>query len=695
MTHGLRILLSLLFFLAVVYAEKVCDDPLANCNVETTISFANLDTVQFTYQNQGPTVVSGTSYEMVIKWTPESGAVISHSWEAFPIRRNSFNTCDNSRVWINGTIIGATTYMRGSKNNEPYCIFDIHNAIIPRDIIMNPHGEVYFLFSGYMQTNKDMIIAKNFDTPVVAQEDLIFYLYEFESTALVVNETGTLITLSIGNLTYESEDFDGIGDCNTMGTVVSSINVGSCSFNQESANDPAGDYTYFFPKTLYEFCSDSTTADGKFVLYTSVIALPVDIGSCHYFREEDSTQTIVIEIDKKNVDGSGPGSAQNAEVELVRYEIEQCDPLVYIVPQARVTFFVNYTFSGENVELNKAPYLDVPAMSLVTQGKVCSPHVSGSGTECVYEFVTISCMPMYLIGSNRCVFDRLHEFVIYDLDIEETIDPVYDVSLVHSFPELDTSLEYQSFDHEYCDPPANTEIVDVSDQYTGELKVRNRPGPDWGTEPDPGDIKFYDDIIMQMDLVDAGALVKTEIQFVTVDVRIEDPATSETIAEFRWNKADKIVMHEFTWTRYYDDVHFCSYHNASDNTCEAFYEPGTARVNDYITNVIPGQLPDICQVSVDTTIKDYFVVNLSKWFKAVNLPFVNVHSVGTAVLNLCDGSSNRRALNEHHALEYVTYSRDFTSRTMYYREGDEVPSMGHAGVRLCGSFLLFLLLNHR
>ena len=75
------IILILIFFIHSVNGFIVCDDASGpDCNVITTTSFANVASVTFTYNSLGNTKVDGIDYDVVIRWQPETGAQITHSW---------------------------------------------------------------------------------------------------------------------------------------------------------------------------------------------------------------------------------------------------------------------------------------------------------------------------------------------------------------------------------------------------------------------------------------------------------------------------------------------------------------------------------------------------------------------------------------------------------------------------------------
>lgn len=617
-----------------------------DCTIFSNISFAYKDLISFEYPSPDATTIDTLPYDTVIEWVPEPGAHLSHSFEVY-LGPNSLGSapfdCSDAKLWVNGTSAGATSYTRGAQNDIDYCIFDVHNGVFSRDILENP-VDVYFLFNGLTDVGAEIYIAKNRDTPVVASEDLIFYLYEFESTATATNGVETVITLTIANLTYESGDFDGIQACNDMETIMGTIQVGSCTLTQVTADNEAGVYTYELPKTDYEPCSETISYEDSNMVYATTIRLPIDVGSCHYFREEDSDQQIRIEI-PFTVSANNTASASAVGYEVLDYAVERCDPLLYIVPQARALFTVNVTFAGESVELDGTPHLGDSNNPLTVVSKTCETHQSGSGNECVYVLRSTICRPLYLTEDRSCVFDRNEVNTIGNLVVTHTITTVPDVSDTVTFDTFNTALRFVRFPESDCTAPTNVDIVNVTDSYKSNVKIRNRPNPNWGVEPDF--IRFYEDTIIELSLsADSPDMTTTELQIISVRVVLTNPDGNSHIAQYTWNKADKLVLHTMDWTRYYDDIHYCTMHIQENNTCPVFYDPGSERVNAYTSANLLSQMDDLCQVPADNEEKDYFTVLFTNWFKGIAIPTIDIDVYVTAIVNDCSGDYARRMLED-------------------------------------------------
>lgn len=634
------IVIFLSIFVVTTNGQAVCDAVGPNCNVVTNINFQNLDSVMFAYPNPGPTIVDGVTYDAVIKWTPESGHSLIHTFEIYKLNQANPFDCSQSKLWNNGVIASSSSYTRGPSNDQDYCIFDI-SGVFNRTDLMNP-SEVYFLLKGLTTAGNQIFIDRNYDTPVVAKEDTIYYLYELFQTTLSTDGTNTVISLNIDNITYDGiADFGGIGSCNTMETLLATIDVSGCSLSLVSSDNVNGIYTYNLPKTDYETCSDTVTGINNIITYHSTITLPISSGSCYYFREGDHQQSINIALDVSNIGGDqNVTDLADVSVQVWDYDLERCDPFSYVLPQHRAIFYVNYTFSGDSLALDgtKTPQLDEVANPLSVESSTCVTHPSGSGNECMYVFKSTECRPVFITTDEEsCVVDRFNDNILKEMGVVVTTNSV---PVTHNFDIINTVLENVLFNISYCEAPANVNATNVTDTYSATLTARNLPNPDFGT--DPPFIAFYNELIFQM-VVDAGTLTSSDFQIQTVTVTLRDPADDSVIAKKVFNKGDKEILHNFDWTHYYDDVHFCSYHY-SNNTCDVYYNPITDRVNDFYTSTLASRLASVCQTSIDNSTSDYFTFDPPNWFLSPQLPTVDINVNIIAVLNLCDGSGARRLL---------------------------------------------------
>jgi hypothetical protein len=617
---------------------NVCDDDDGGfCNVITSVSFVN-DTGPIDYTTLGPTVVGNVTYNSVIKWVSALDEVLTYSWEVYPDSVHDPFNCSTSKVWINGTVLGTTTYLRGVQNTEPYCIFNIQESVLPQSIIDNPVNNVYFLFSDLLDIDDLFYITKNVDVPVMSIESVVFYMYSVDTYTLMSNNTGSTLTLDINDRVYTSPTWSGQDTgCNNQHTIMNTLSVGSCSLTPIAHDHVNGIFTYDFPISLYDYCSNSREVSGNDYIFTIIITLPGVVGSCDYF--EHGTYTSLITIDQDNVYLDDGPHENVVTLGLVGYSIEMCPQQDYILPRARSLFIVNYTYTGEAISLIDIPYLDTENDPLTTESVTCTTGTIPN--MCIYEMKSSICMPLLNVqdaSGDECAFDDSFSKTLHDMSITQIIDEGTFVSATTEFLVLPTALTYELFNSTYClVGGTGSGVVNTTSELQSNVKIRNRPYPDW--EDQPTSIQFYDDMIIQVELenVPVGG---TQIHITSVVFRMYDPDTGGKINEFIFNKGDKERMHRMGWTRFYDDVHFCShmYHNG---TCDVFYNTDTTRVNDYtLSNIIP-QLQDVCQMDQVATVNDHFSFSPSKWFKGLTIPTIGVFVDVTSLLVVCEPTGGR------------------------------------------------------
>lgn len=622
----------------------VCDSPTIDCNVISTVSFVD-DTVptQLTYSTLGPTVVGGVSYDSVVKWVAGLDETLTFSWEVYPDRRQDPFDCSNSKVWINGTIIGATSFLRGAQNNDPYCVFDIQDGVLPQAIINDPSNKVYFLFNNLIGIDDIYYVTKNTDKPVISIESIVFYLYEVETFTISSDNTGSILTFEIADRNYDSPSWPGPDPtCNDQQTIMNPLIVGTCTL---STSDVAnGVFTYNFPSSIYEVCANGRETSGNDYIYTVIIELPGIVGSCNYFDSGDRTRTTLITISQKQVDPGTGVQGSSVELGLLNYTIDVCPQLNYVLPRARSVFTLNYTFTGEAISLAKTPYLDTINDPISVVGTTCTTFSDGTPNTCIYTMKSSICRPLLsVLGSSReeCAFESTQSKTLFDLDVTQIIDPTTQVAITTEFPLLTSPLAYETFGPEICQFKVNPEVNNVTSQFKSTVKIRNRPYPQWNGDTTPV-IKFYEDIIIQVELTDSGVSANTQVHIQSVIFHLYDPKTGEKINEFIFNKADKELLHTKDWTRFYDDVHFCSY-RYDNGTCDEYYNVNTERVSEYtLQNIIP-QIDDVCQLDQNQTINDHFSFSPSRWFKRLSIPQVDIELQIISLVVSCE-APNRRLL---------------------------------------------------
>jgi hypothetical protein len=545
-------------------------------------------------------------------------------------------------MWFDGTVVSGDSRTRGNQNQNPYCVFDISDGVLTQAYIQSPTA-VYLLLDNLIDEGLNVDFGENYDDPVVSAENIVFYLYEVEVYTIDSDNTGSTLTFDIADRTYNNPSWPGpTPGCNDQPTVMDPITVGTCSVNIETSDLVNGIFTYDFPTSLYDFCSNSRETSGNNYIYTVVITIPGVVGSCKYFNTQDQTRTSLITIRKNKIDPESGPQGTVVTLGVQNYTIELCPQLTYVVPRAKSVFVLNYTYTGAAISWSSAPYLDTPNDPLNMVGTSCTTFTDGSPNICIYTVKSSVCMPLLSFSgatTSECAFESSFSKTLFELDVTQIIDPVTQVSGTKEFPILTTALGYEVFDDVFCVVGGGgTGVTNVTSQFQSVVKIRNRPYPDWDTPPTT--IKFYEDMIIQVELPESGASQTSQVHITSVVFHIYHPDTGLKINEFTFNKADKEVLHAMDWTRFYDDVHFCSY-QYTNGTCEPYYTVGTGRVNDFtLYNIIP-KLHDVCQTDQNSTINDHFSFSPSKWFKRINVPKVDVEMAITSVLVVCNTGSRR------------------------------------------------------
>jgi hypothetical protein len=663
--------------------SSVCDVSWAEtCNVVTDINFQNLQSTQFVFPDTSPTVVVGGvgTFSTVIKWAPETGHPLTHTFDLYTVDTTAdVISCGSSKIWNNGlvSVVGESHARSGS--SQTYCRFVISDTFRRADLL-DP-SELYFLFNGIVTPGVTVFIDRTTDYTVTPLADTIYYLYELFQTTMSTTSTYTVIALEIDLIEYNTPDFQGIGSCDTIADSVATIDVSGCTLAQEMSDNVAGVYTFHLPKTQYDTCSDVVSVGTDVVTYESIITLPINgTGPCYYFRNGDHQQVLNIMVTSIISGNTSTVETGDVSMDVWGYDLVRCDPLLYVLPMHKSVFYINYTHYGGTSDLSSdvnspTQYLDDINNPVTLIDTECVVHPSGVGTECFYTYMSSVCMAVFTTSDEEsCVTDRFNDNVLYNLGVIITTDSV---ARTYAFNTTNTALENTLFNISYCESPANIIASNVTDAYDASLTARNLDDPVWGV--DPTSINLFDELIVQM-VVGTNDLGTSDFQITTVVVTVSDPSNGIVIAQKTFNKGDKVALHTYEWTSYYDDCHFCSWHNAN-NTCEAFYNPlAGGRINNFTTSIVIPRLDQVCQTGIDNSTSDYFTFNPYNWFVSPQLPFVDIDFSVVARVNLCD-DTERRMLQEMEivTIEYIELSFrqiGFTGNTATVNPTTDSPTTG-------------------
>lgn len=671
-----------------------CDDPGGACSPITSVNFANSESVFVeAYPTPASTVVGGETYDAVYRWVPESGHALTHSFNVYSTGGNDVS-CAGSRVWNHGLSV---PFVGEDRAGVQVCTADL-SGVFPREDLVTP--DVYLLFKGLLPVGDGFFVDRSYENQVAPAPDAIFYLYDFVGTTFALVSAGVEFTVEVEDIVYSTPDFTGPGACSDKPTLLATATFGTCAL--ALASSTATTFTYVLSAQDYEACANTVTGDDQVITYDLDVSLPETVGECHYFRPGDSLQHINVNMDLEDITGDGSVDAQDISAIVTGYDLERCDPLLYVLPQSRAIFTVQMTFGADSLVFDGG-YLDTAGNVLTQEGAAsCAAHASGNGNVCTLALKSTECRPQFVTDDGACVVERFSENVLQGLQVTVTTDSV---DVAATLRPIRSALGAYQFPVEQCAAPENLQLVDVTDSFEGVVDFQNQPGADWSVAAPP--VRLFEDIVVRLSLAGA-AMAATELQISSVIVSVEDPEDpGVTVASKIFNKGDKVALHAIEQSGYYDDVHFCSWHDSAGNTCPVFYDESSSRVNPFYYSDLQAGYAGLCQTGVDSASTDFFTFTPENWFVSLNMPSVavNIDVVGTVVY--CDARARRlRALQEEEEEEaptdenvtvsFVRFEEVRAVRTVYYVE---TPTNDTGTVRLyehgvftgLGMFLLVLL----
>lgn len=859
-------LVFLLLFLATcineIYGAVLCDNPSGpDCNPISTFNFANQESVSINYPVAAPTTVNGITYDVVIQWTHQIGEVISFSWEVYPDNKRDRFDCSTTKMWFDGIEVGATTYFRGRRNDEPYCVFNMQNGILSNSYLQNPAQTVYFLFNDITDDGVLIWIDKNRDLPIIPSDS--YDPNSFDPTIVCVDPNGPLCN-PISNINFDtatvSIDYPAPGntdainagifdvviqwvpplnsditsswkvypdrvqdpfDCTNSrlwlnGTVVSATTgvdgggVPYCIFDihdgvlTQSYIDSPGRTVFFlfdtligaqdtfyivndFSKPIVSFenydpindnpsiiCDDPSpatcnvisnvyftgtitsnlltfTSPGSTIIngvdYDMVIKwigdtdddldftwsiTPVRVqdpfdcsttkiwingtifstitgvnsagNSYCYFDITDGVipQEIIDDPSGKVfflLDNPllGPDDEFNLAIDFAKpiISIENYDPVAsnpsivcddsngpncnvisnqpFITDPTTLSYTSNGITTVQAVNYNSVVKWNVDPSTIITHSWEIYPDRRQDLTTCdgvkMWFNGTIVGSTLYFRGAQNtdpyCVVDMQYG-VLSNTILNNPYNKVFFL-FDNSMPLGSTYYIAKNFDEPIVsreniifylyDRVATTAVTDNDLGTTFTVTVEELTYPEF---PEFQGIGNYE-------------LTFAELQLQSITVTVEDPNNpGVTIAQRTFHKGDKVALEEFQFSKYYEDAHFCTWHNSS-NLCPVFYDEDSTRVNAFYFTDIQPRIGDICQLTGDTSIKDYFSFLPSNWFASIQLPEISVNFDIIATIEFCDGRSSRRRMLQGSStvttVSYVQYSTSNNIQTILFTGG--------------------------
>lgn len=285
-----RFLILMLSVVNVVYGSSTpCDNPNSDCNIITSENFAHLNSKMLTYPQPTTTIYNNVTYDAVYHWVPETGHELLHSFVFYTT--GQLGSCSDSAIWNNGQLVNL---VEETRDGLRVCYAPISEQF-DRDDLSSPE-HVYFLFKNIVNAGNYLFIDRDSSKPVLPEKDVIFFLYEWDNTVLEsVAYQGTTITIDINEIVYNTPDFKGIGDCETMDKIMEWVDISGCSIRRIEKDSENSIYKYYLPYDDYMMCVSNIEMENGNIVYTSIISLFLkDDDGCLYFQPNDHIQTMRI-----------------------------------------------------------------------------------------------------------------------------------------------------------------------------------------------------------------------------------------------------------------------------------------------------------------------------------------------------------------------------------------------------------------
>jgi hypothetical protein len=636
------------------------------------------------------TTYDGTPYQHVIKYRNDPLSEFDNNVRIFSADTDATLNCSESFVYYFKADMTPIklTLVEALEDTMSYCYIDI-NEKLTRDEIndYNAYGGVYFAFNGLVEERTEFRIMFDIDNRVVPIDDIMDYQYYLNSTTLDSGNDESdfwiKFTLEVSDINDMAVD----GACDDFSTVMQSLYLGpdgdqvkkdNCTleffpgFVEPTAPGFGETVTYEFvlPQSKYELCADQISSDGSEIQFHSTLNFPTKNAeeTCFYFQPGFSRQPVTITIDA-DVSEEVTETFEQYTIELLDLDIERCTPIEdYIIPQAQLRFIVKTTFAGDVDELTwveaSTPYINgetgeqfdlygghsLDSDAATYNCTVYDQGLSTEYTECWHYFKTKKCENIYSARDDDdnlvCGFERNNTRYIHNLEFRQELEGGLFVS--HRSPRLDTNLEFTFFPEDSCSAPGDRAPINVNDVFPANLVARNfyyGAATNW---TNTSDISFNDNVILRLAVgEEAGTQLNDLAVFIkTVVVTLAD-VNDVVLSQFTFNVAEKEQFMQIGWSLFYEDPHFCSWHDSQlANTCQPFYDINTDRWNGDMdqTRVDQAcQLQDTFPGQTDTRNTDFFTFHPPTWFiDLVNRPYLKVTFNVNGVLYECEDLQRRR-----------------------------------------------------
>jgi hypothetical protein len=594
------------------------------------------------------------------------------------------------------------------QDGSSYCTLDI-NGKLSRDELADD-SDVFFAFNKLVDENTGFNIMYDLDESglILPEEDIIPYPYIIQGDSVSATSVNNVtefyinVQLNVSNVDTTQAGIDpscvDIDDLfkngNAYWEVPGGTNCNITLLYATGSGDETGSgrtYNIKLNQFEYESCSTGSPRESAGNLeFDFRLVLPVehtdtnegsdDDAQCNYFSSPLNVQNVTVIMPASITDEITSNYITQFEPAVTAVTPVKCtDYDTYPTPHVKLKIEVNasfptansvdyqtigQTFFGESWEANELLWDDNGDGSTVSYK--CTPYVDPKGdgtgagldgddyTECVFEFISSVCEPVYATNDGECALERNTSRFIREFTIEQTI--VGGQTAIYAADDINSGVDNTEWDITYCQAEGEREVISVNDLFERDTVVRNwynGSSVDWTNTTL---LTLKDDMILRLRV---GETADTPFSFTEdlsliikqVVVTLRNPLTDTDISSYTLSSTDKDNFMGYSWTPYRKDPRFCKWYDSDggNDKCQDFFT--SSRTNSFHDATWRSEvLPFECQVEntlegqEDDNNADFFLFTPREWFRGDTDGYVEMKIKVTAVVHKCN--NNRRMLGD-------------------------------------------------
>ena len=594
-------------------------------------------------------------------------------------------------------------------DGSSYCTLDI-NGKLSRDELADD-SDIFFAFNKLVDEKTEFHIMYDLENGgvILPEEDIVPFPYIIQGGSVSATDVNNVtefyidVQLNVSNVDQTQAGID--PSCLSVDELFKNGNAywevpGGTNCNVTllhavgSGDEKEAGRTYNIKLQQYEYeaCSlGSPTESGGNLHFDFRLVLPVehtdtneagdDAAACNYFSSPLNVQNVTVIMPAEVTDELTSSYVTQFEPAVTSVTPVKCtDYDAYPTPHVKLKIEVNasfptansvdyntvgQTYFGESWESNVLLWDDngdgsTPSYKCTTY---TDPAGDGTGagldgddyTECLFEFITSVCEPVYTTTDDECALERTTPRFVRDFTIEQTI--VGGQTATYAADDINTGVDNTEWDITYCQTEGEREVIEVNDIFERDLVMRN-----WynGTAVDWSNtslLTIKDDMILRYRV---GETADTPFSFTndlslilkTVVVTLRNPITDTDISSYTLTSADKAAFMGYSWTPYRKDPRFCKWYDSAGGAdkCKNFFINGVRSNSYHDATWISDVMPFECQEQntmvdqEDDNNADFFLFTPREWFRGDTDGYVEMKVKVTAIVHKCN--DNRRMLEE-------------------------------------------------